>query len=169
MNRFLQGTSLAGAVLLTASLAIAQPAASDTEAGKAGTPRGDCVDLSDGPPRTGSTEEMDAALTQDGKTAASGQDGATQSGSETEPAAGADSGTKPGGAGSSGWTGGTGGSDIGTSQTEELDSSPQQDHPAVASGLDPISGETAATGPQGPAKPDATPTDGTDKQAAADC
>lgn len=73
--------------------------------------------------------------------------------SATPPVAGPDSGTAPGGAGSSGWTGGLGGSDIGTSQAEELDSSPQQDHPEVATGLDPISGETAVEGPQAPPPP----------------
>ena len=78
------------------------------------------------------------------------KESASQSASETQPVTGPDAGTAPGGSGSSGWTGGLGGSDIGTSQAEELDSSPQQDHPQVASGLDPISGETAVTGPQAP-------------------
>lgn len=74
--------------------------------------------------------------------------------SETQPVEGADSGTAPGGSGSSGWTGGLGGSDIGTSQAEPLPTSlVQAPHPEVASGLDPISGETAVTGPASPPPP----------------
>lgn len=74
--------------------------------------------------------------------------------SETPPVEGADAGTAPGGSGSSGWTGGLGGSDIGTSQSDSLDSSPNEDqHPEIASGLDPISGETAVTGPASPPPP----------------
>ncbi len=76
--------------------------------------------------------------------------------SETQPVEGEGSGTAPGGSGSSGWTGGLGGSDIGTSQSEPLPSSvTQAPHPEVAGGLDPISGETAVTGPASPPPPPA--------------
>lgn len=78
--------------------------------------------------------------------------------SETQPVEGEDSGTAPGGSGSSGWTGGLGGSNIGTSQAEPLPSSvTQAPHPEVAGGLDPISGETAVTGPASPPPPAPAP------------
>ena len=102
-----------------------------------------CVDLSEG------NTDGQAAGEQEGEVAAAPGENA----SETEPVQGSDSGTAPGGSGSSGWTGGLGGSDIGTSQSEELETSPDQDHPAVASGLDPISGETAVEGPKAPVQP----------------
>lgn len=165
MNRLMIGLPLAGA-MLTASLALAQtPAPSQptptTEQAAPGDPaqgaegaaeRDDCAP--DGTAATGgSTDEMQAALGDE----ASGADqeatppaSAAESESETQPVAGPDAGTAPGGAGSTGFTGGLGGSNIGTSQSEELDTSPQQNHPEVASGLDPISGETAVTGPQAP-------------------
>lgn len=47
------------------------------------------------------------------------------------------SGTSPGTAGSTGWTGGTGGSYIGTTPKGPTPNS-QSDHPATASGLDPM-------------------------------
>ncbi len=53
------------------------------------------------------------------------------------------SGTSPGTAGSSGWTGGLGGSYIGTAPKGPTPQSPS-DHPATASGLDPIKGAAAA-------------------------
>ncbi|WP_274629920.1 hypothetical protein [Arvimicrobium flavum] len=124
--------------------------------------RGDCVDLTDGAAagaqqQTGDNADAaaDTGNETDKATAAIG--GAAEevarapAQSETQPVAGPDAGTAPGGSGSSAWTGGLGGSDIGTSQAKELDSSPKKDHPPVASGLDPISGETAAEGPQAPA------------------
>lgn len=128
MKRFLLALPVAG-VMMTSPFAFAQtPAAPENPAdGAATTNSTECVDLSEAVPPAGA--------------------------SETPPAAGPNSGTAPGGAGSSGWTGGTGGSDIGTSQSEEVDSSPQEDHPAVASGLDPITGETAVEGPQAPPEP----------------
>lgn len=138
MNRMLHKLSLAGALVLGTSLAFAQQPAERTGAPAAS--RGDCVDLSSGP-REGTAGEMNDALAPGDTARAQAEDGP----------AGATSGTSPEDAGSSGWTGGTGGSDIGTSQTEAVDSSPQQNHPAVATGLDPISGETAVTGPQAPA------------------
>jgi len=107
-----------------------------------------CVDLTNGV-APGETDGKEAAGAPEGEVTEAPGDNA----SETDPVEGADSGTAPGGSGSSGWTGGLGGSDIGTSQSEELDSSPDQDHPAVASGLDPISGETAVEGPQAPVQP----------------
>jgi hypothetical protein len=201
MKRALFILPVAG-VMMTASLALAQTAApAPSEPANQAMPstpdsvppkRGDCVDLSTAP--SGSTDDMQAALgdkaneAQDSAAAAKAapsadassggeKETASQSGSETQPVTGPDAGTAPGGSGSSGWTGGTGGSDIGTSQAEELDSSPQQDHPQVASGLDPISGETAVTGPQAPPPADdgaqTTPTapevDGAKPRAAADC
>ncbi|MCO6390537.1 hypothetical protein GTW25_05785 [Aliihoeflea aestuarii] len=151
--------------------------------------RGDCIEPAAGAEASGSTDDMQARLgadansvsAPDAEEAATGtdategeQDSASQSSAETQPVAGEDAGTAPGGSGSSGWTGGLGGSDIGTSQAEELDSSPQQDPPAVASGLDPISGETAIEGPQAPPPADdgaaATPTaPDEDEQLAANC
>lgn len=53
------------------------------------------------------------------------------------------SGTSPGTAGSSGWTGGLGGSYIGTTPKGPTPQSPS-DHPATASGLDPMKGAAAA-------------------------
>lgn len=142
MKRILHEMSLAGIIALTASLAFAQQSVEDPEAdAPAATSRGDCVDLSSGP-RQGSTQDLNEALAPDDAA------GSERQGELAEDAA---SGTAPEDAGSSGWTGGTGGSDIGTSQSDVVESSPQQDHPAVAAGLDPISGETAVTGPQAPA------------------
>ncbi len=156
MKSMLIGLPLAGA-MMTASLALAQttppvagqaaeqaaPAQNET----AQPERGDCIERASDAGASGTkNDDMQASLD-----AAEGeQESASGSTSETQPVAGEDAGTAPGGAGSSGWTGGLGGSDIGTSQSEELDSSPQQDPPAVASGLDPISGETAVEGPQAP-------------------
>jgi hypothetical protein len=139
--------------------------------------RGDCMEPAGQSADEGSAADMAALETEDadGETQSASADvdndaasaeadepansagaeaSAEQSESETQPVAGPDAGTAPGGSGSSGWTGGLGGSDIGTSQSEELDSSPQQEHPQVASGLDPISGETAVEGPQAPAELD---------------
>lgn len=130
--------------------------------------RGDCAEPAGQSASAGSTEEMQAALDADEEADAAAPQSdeanragpadeaasARQSEAETQPVAGPDAGTAPGGAGSTGFTGGLGGSNIGTSQSEELDSSPQQDHPKVASGLDPISGETAIKGPQAPAELD---------------
>lgn len=143
MKRFLLALPVAG-VMMTSPFAFAQtPAAPENPAdGAATTNSTECVDLSEEVPPAGTPDTAAQGAAIDGDTA-----------SETPPAAGPNSGTAPGGAGSSGWTGGTGGSDIGTSQSEEVDSSPQQDHPAVASGLDPITGETAVEGPQAPPKP----------------
>jgi len=56
------------------------------------------------------------------------------------------SGTSPGTAGSSGWTGGLGGSFIGTAPKGPTPQSPS-DHPATASGLDPM--KSAAAAPAG--------------------
>jgi hypothetical protein len=147
-----------------------QPAADDAAAQDGvQAERSDCVDLTDGEASAGSTEEMRTRLRSDdgagagNEVAASPTEGETEgqtdasdagSASETPPVEGADAGTAPGGSGSSGWTGGLGGSDIGTSQSEELPTSPAPEPPAVASGLDPISGETAVEGPQAPAEPD---------------
>src|SRR5690606_10060014 len=128
----------------------------ETTAPADGNASADCVDL--GETRTATASELNNGLEtssmnegSEGSGKVSAADG--QSSSETQPVEGADSGTAPGGAGSSGWTGGLGGSDIGTSQAEELPTSPQQDHPPVASGLDPISGETAVEGPKAPPPP----------------
>lgn len=145
MKHFLLALPLATA-MMTAPVAYAQtPAPSDAAPAQSAPAEqetaqpggGDCVDLS-------------AGVAPSDETVAEGE-------SETPPASGPDSGTAPGGSGSSGWTGGLGGSDIGTSQAEELDTSPQQDHPAVATGLDPISGETAVEGPQAPPEPQPEP------------
>lgn len=166
MKRILFALPLAGA-MMTAPLVYAQtppPVATEQPAQAAPTQqdevqpeRGDCVDLSGVAP-SGDTDDMQAALAGDEDEAdtnaaenAGEEESASQSTSETQPVAGPDAGTAPGGSGSTGFTGGLGGSNIGTSQSEELDSSPQQDHPQVASGLDPISGETAIEGPQAPA------------------
>lgn len=129
--------------------------------------RGDCVN----PPaaeNSASTDEMQAAVgggagdkggsptpanpsQSDAPARSEGEEeSASESKSETQPVTGPDAGTAPGGSGSSGWTGGFGGSNTGTSQSEELDSSPHQNPPEVAAGLDPISGETAVTGPAAP-------------------
>lgn len=59
------------------------------------------------------------------------------------------SGTSPGTAGSSGWTGGLGGSFIGTAPKGPTPESPS-DHPATASGLDPM--KSAAAAPAGSAR-----------------
>ncbi|MGO4526115.1 hypothetical protein AB4097_14765 [Microvirga sp. 2MCAF35] len=59
------------------------------------------------------------------------------------------SGTSPGTAGSSGWTGGLGGSFIGTTPKGPTPQSPS-DHPATASGLDPMKSASAA--PAGPSR-----------------
>lgn len=56
------------------------------------------------------------------------------------------SGTSPGTAGSSGWTGGLGGSYIGTTPKGPSPHSPSE-HPATASGLDPMKSAGAAVGP----------------------
>lgn len=158
MSRMFFVLPLAGA-MMTAGVAYAQvapPAAQETPApAAAGNTSADCIDTNE--TRSGTTEELAASM-DDAKTSGSEGSGEVaaadgKSASETQPVKGADAGTAPGGAGSSGWTGGTGGSDIGTSQSKELPTSPQQDHPAVASGLDPISGETAVTGPQAPPPP----------------
>jgi hypothetical protein len=189
MKRILFALPLAGA-MMTAPLVYAQtppPAPAEQPAQAAPTQqdevqpeRGDCVDLSGVAP-SGDTDDMQAALSgedaDDANAAqnADAEESASQSTSETQPVAGPDAGTAPGGSGSTGFTGGLGGSNIGTSQSEELDSSPQQDHPQVASGLDPISGETAIEGPQAPAaEPDddaATVTTAPDEdgQDATDC
>jgi len=53
------------------------------------------------------------------------------------------SGTSPGTAGSSGWTGGLGGSYIGTAPKGPTPESPSE-HPATASGLDPMKSAAAA-------------------------
>lgn len=147
MNRMNLALPLIGA-MMTASLAYAQttppaptpaPAAQEPAAttNEATQPEGaDCVDV-------GAADVGSEVARAPGDNA-----------SETEPVQGADSGTAPGGAGSTGWTGGTGGSDIGTSQAEELPTSPQE-HPKVASGLDPISGETKVEGPKAPPPPPA--------------
>jgi hypothetical protein len=158
MTRMMIALPLAGA-MMTASLAYAQsvpaqaPTAPLATTNEAAQPEGaDCVDIG---AADGSADQENPAAAE----AVSGADGAAltrapgENASETAPVAGADSGTAPGGAGSSGWTGGLGGSDIGTSQSEELDTSPQQNHPPVATGLDPISGETAVEGPQAPPPP----------------
>lgn len=203
MKHVLFALPVAGA-MMTASIAFAQTTAPapDEPAHQVAPPtqdsvqpeRGDCVDLSTGAATSGSTDDMQAALGDKADEAddddagavsaapsvdtSSGgdQESASESKSETQPVTGPDAGTAPGGSGSSGWTGGTGGSDIGTSQAEELASSPQQDHPQVASGLDPISGETAVTGPQAPPPADdgaqTTPTatdNGEAPKAATDC
>jgi len=134
----------------------AQNQGAPAQQGQAQKKSADCVDLTEGAAPAGTAQEMTSALKappdgdnkpNSGKVAAA--PGA--SASETHPVVGPDAGTAPGGSGSSGWTGGLGGSDIGTSQTKELNSSPQQEHPAVATGLDPISGKTAVEGPQAPA------------------
>jgi len=171
-----------------------EPAGGDTDATQQDgvqPERADCVDLTEGQATQGTTDEMQTRLRSDdgagaGTEAAPADDTTTQtetegqvnaseeeSTSETPPVEGSDSGTAPGGSGSSGWTGGLGGSDIGTSQSEELETSPAPEPPAVASGLDPISGETAVEGPQAPPPPPAddaaaTPTTD-DAQAALDC
>lgn len=175
MKHMLLAIPLAGAIMSPA-VAFAQtntatpvqqetPAApsGQTEAPSAVAPppdaaaRTDCVDLGTKP--AGETEDLAESLdnsaqatdNNSGMGEVSAADG--PSASETPPVEGADSGTSPGGAGSSGWTGGLGGSDIGTSQAEPVETSPQQDHPALAKGLDPISGETAVEGPQAPPPP----------------
>lgn len=152
MRRLLFGLPLAGA-MMTASIAYAQtnvPSALLTDdVQRKGT---GCVDLEDAAAPNGSTEDMQAQI--QGRNEGDEDASAGQSASETPPMAGPDAGTTPGGSGSSGWTGGLGGSDIGTSQSEQLESSPAPEPPAVASGLDPITGETAVEGPQAPAEPD---------------
>lgn len=172
MSRMLFALPLAG-VMMTTAVAYAQvtppaaeqpsaaalplqPGQTEKTAPGAGNASADCVDI--GETRTATASELNNAL--EGSSSNEGSDASGQvsaaegqSSSETQPVEGADSGTAPGGAGSSGWTGGLGGSDIGTSQAEELPTSPQQDHPAVASGLDPISGETAVEGPKAPPPP----------------
>ncbi|MEO3385303.1 hypothetical protein [Mesorhizobium sp. CAU 1741] len=194
MKRFLFALPLAGTMMMTAPLAFAQSApptgndaptaAVEEQQDMDDAARGDCVDLSSAVAPTKSARELhdsldDAAPDHEAsaeETASADTDDVESAGSEseTQPVAGADSGTAPGGSGSTGWTGGLGGSDIGTSQSEELDSSPQQNHPQVASGLDPISGETAIQGPQAPSEPDedaaVTPTaPDEDEMASADC
>ncbi|EIM28826.1 hypothetical protein [Microvirga lotononidis] len=63
------------------------------------------------------------------------------------------SGTSPGTAGSSGWTGGLGGSYIGTTPKGPTPQSPS-DHPATASGLDPMkNAATPTAGPSGGCTP----------------
>lgn len=168
MSRMLFALPLAGA-MMTATVAYAQvsppvvqqppaaePAQTETLAPTQGNPSTDCVDTGEAQTSTaeGVAKSLDASSTPTEGSEGSGQVSAAEgdSASETQPVQGADSGTAPGGAGSSGWTGGLGGSDIGTSQAQELPSSPQE-HPAVASGLDPISGETAVEGPQAPPPP----------------
>lgn len=147
-----------------------QPAADDAATQDGVQPeRADCVDTSEGQAQSGTAEEMPTRLRSDDGAGARNEVAATpteddaegqteaaagEATSETPPVEGADSGTAPGGSGSSGWTGGLGGSDIGTSQAEELPTSPAPEPPAVASGLDPISGETAVEGPQAPAELD---------------
>lgn len=175
----------------TEPAAPAGDAASATTQDETQPERGDCIEPAGQSATNGSTDDMQASLETaedadepateadapaaddepEPENAAGEEASAEQSESETQPVAGPDAGTAPGGSGSSGWTGGLGGSDIGTSQSEELDSSPQQEHPEVASGLDPISGETAVEGPQAPAEPDedaaVTPT--APDEDAADC
>ncbi|WP_024585338.1 hypothetical protein [Aliihoeflea sp. 2WW] len=182
----------------TEPAAPAGEAASATTQDETQPERGDCIEPAGQSATDGSTDDMQASLETaedadepaaavdspateadapaaddepEPENAAGEEASAEQSESETQPVAGPDAGTAPGGSGSSGWTGGLGGSDIGTSQSEELDSSPQQEHPEVASGLDPISGETAVEGPQAPAQPDedaaVTPT--APDEDAADC
>ncbi len=56
------------------------------------------------------------------------------------------SGTSPGSAGSSGWTGGLGGSYIGTAPKGPTPQSPSE-HPATASGLDPMKSAAAPAAP----------------------
>ncbi|WP_209737617.1 hypothetical protein [Aureimonas populi] len=108
-------------------------------------PFGGNVNESDSPPVPASAGAQPAAP----RPGCEAEEG--ESSSETEPVEGASSGTAPGGSGSSGWTGGLGGSDIGTSQSETSPDSVQRgEHPQVAGGLDPISGETATTGPASP-------------------
>lgn len=149
--------------------------------------RADCVDLADEQTAEGTTDEMQARLQSDDGAGAGTEIAPSESAddpegqadvseeeasSETPPVEGPDAGTAPGGSGSSAWTGGLGGSDIGTSQSEELETSPAPEPPAVASGLDPISGETAVEGPQAPPPAEdaaASPASDDDAQAALDC
>lgn len=168
MRRLLLVLPVAGA-MMTASLAFAQtsapattaqtedrPAGSDTAASDREAPpaardearpkRGGCVNLSGVAP-SGSADEMQAALAENGNEAAPQGTGEREAAAETRPASGANAGTAPGG------------SDIGTSQSEE----PRQEHPAMASGLDPISGETAFERPQATTEP------GKDAAARTDC
>ncbi|MCO6388991.1 hypothetical protein [Aliihoeflea sp. 40Bstr573] len=200
MKRSLFSLPLVGA-MMTASVAYAQtppPAAAtppaeqtepaapsaapspSTEQDEVQPERGDCAEPAGQSASDGSTDDMQAALgTEEAPDAdeaeqadSTGEEAsAEESESETQPVAGADAGTAPGGAGSTGFTGGLGGSNIGTSQSEALDSSPQQQHPQVASGLDPISGETAVEGPQAPAEldEDAAITPTAPNEDAADC
>ncbi len=62
---------------------------------------------------------------------------------------GSASGTDPGSAGSTGWTGGLGGSNIGTTPSGPVPSSPNQ-HPEAATGLNPIDGPQARSGAASP-------------------
>lgn len=148
MKHFLLALPLAAA-MMTAAIAFAQtPAPAETAPAQAAPAKQETAPAGQGTaqPGGGDCVDLSARGAPSGETVAEGE-------SETPPASGPHSGTAPGGAGSSGWTGGLGGSDIGTSQAKELDTSPQQDHPAVATGLDPISGKTAVEGPQAPPEP----------------
>ena len=71
-----------------------------------------------------------------------GGEPATTSATHPDPNSHA-SGTSPGTAGSTGWTGGTGGSYIGTAPKGPTPQSPSE-HPATATGLDPMKSASEA-------------------------